>query len=244
VPVAACDLPGAVGAISLCLTGNAKTYVSLVAAHSIQDARRSQPARVALTEAGLVVPDGMAVVWLLRMSGHQGAGRVYGPDLMMELCARSIEHGWSHFFVGGRPGVRESLVARLSERFPGLIVAGSLSPEVCEHPRVEPGVVAMINASGARIVWVGLGSPKQDQWMHAYREALEPNILIGVGAAFDFVAGAKRQAPRWVQRSGLEWLFRWLSEPARLTRRYVRYPEFATTAGWQLVTKRLRRLIS
>ncbi|MFQ5526062.1 MAG: WecB/TagA/CpsF family glycosyltransferase [Thermoanaerobaculia bacterium] len=242
IPVAAVDLEATTATLAEWLSESRKGYVSLATAHGIQDARASDGAGRAFRAADLVVPDGMALVWLLRMSGRQAAGRVYGPDLMMRLCERSLEPGWSHFFLGGSNQASELLVRRLSERFPGLRVAGTLSPRVGDRPEPENPVVDAINESGAEIVWVGLGSPKQDLWMSAYRDVLRAPVLIGVGAAFDFVAGTKPQAPRWVQRSGFEWLHRWLSEPGRLTSRYAKYPAFVAVAGWELLRKRLGRI--
>lgn len=239
VPVDAVDLETTVEVVARWIEDRQKGCISLATAHGIQDVRRSEPARRAFQEADLVVADGMAMVWLLKLLGHDGVGRVYGPDLLLRLCDRSLKEGWRHYFLGGQPDTARLMIERLSERFPGLEVAGTSSPIVAENPRLDEDVVSAINESEAHIVWVGLGSPKQDVWMNLYRDAIRPQVLIGVGAAFDFAAGTKPQAPRWIQRSGLEWLFRWGSEPLRLSARYSRYPAFVVMAAWEVARKRL-----
>jgi N-acetylglucosaminyldiphosphoundecaprenol N-acetyl-beta-D-mannosaminyltransferase len=171
--------------------------------------------------AGMVTPDGMPLVWLARRAGFPHVDRVYGPDLVLACCEASVARGYRHFLYGGGPGVPERLAERLQARFPGLRVVGCHSPPFrALVSREDDTVVERINASGADIVWVGLSTPKQERWMHTHRPYLTAPVLIGVGAAFDFHAGLKRQAPRWIQRSGLEWLFRLSQEPRRLWRRY------------------------
>ena len=166
----------------------------------------------------------MPLVWLSRARGFGYVNRVYGPDLMLALCERSLSKGYRHFLYGGAPGVPEKLAENLKRRFPGLDVVGTYSPPFrpLTHEEDER-VVRMINEAGPDIVWVGLSTPKQERWMAGHIGRLEAPVLIGVGAAFDFHSGVKRQAPRWMQRSGLEWLFRLLTEPRRLWRRYLIY---------------------
>jgi N-acetylglucosaminyldiphosphoundecaprenol N-acetyl-beta-D-mannosaminyltransferase len=178
--------------------------------------------RRAVNTAGQVTPDGMPVVWLTRAAGNPHAGRVYGPDLMLDFCARSVGPGYRHYFYGGAEGVPGQLAAALTARFPGLQVVGGYSPPFRPLTAEEDRqVVARINAARPDVVWVGLGSPKQDLWMAEHRERLSAPLLVGVGAAFDLHAGRTRQAPRWLMRLGLEWLFRLLQEPGRLWRRYL-----------------------
>jgi N-acetylglucosaminyldiphosphoundecaprenol N-acetyl-beta-D-mannosaminyltransferase len=148
---------------------------------------------------------------------------VYGPDLLLACCSRSLASGYRHFFYGGAPGVPERLIERLSARFPGLCVAGGFSPPFRALTSEEDlALVRRINEAQPDIVWVGLSTPKQERWMWEHRGRLKAPVFIGVGAAFDFHAGLKRQAPRWMQRNGLEWVFRLLTEPRRLWRRYLR----------------------
>jgi N-acetylglucosaminyldiphosphoundecaprenol N-acetyl-beta-D-mannosaminyltransferase len=181
----------------------------------------------AALNASLVTPDGMPVVWALRLLGAR-AERVYGPDLMKAVCQRSAAEGWTHYFYGGAPGVPEMLAARLQEQIPGLLVAGLESPPYrALTAKEETEMTARLNGSRAQIVWVGLGSPKQDLWIYEHRAALTAPVLVAVGAAFDFYSGRVRQAPRWMQRSGLEWAYRLASEPGRLWKRYLIYnPKF------------------
>jgi len=177
--------------------------------------------RTALNQADMVIADGMPVVWLLRRHGHQNAERVYGPDVVRALCAQTPH--LPHFFYGGQPGVAETVAQNLSIAH-DITIAGTYAPPYRPLDTTsDPAIIERLNASGAAIIWVGLGSPKQDLWMQLYRPHLNAALLIGVGAAFDFIAGTKRQAPRWMQRSGLEWAFRLAQEPRRLWRRYVIY---------------------
>ncbi len=186
--------------------------------------------------ANVATPDGMPVVWALRLMGHH-VERVYGPDIMQAVCSRSMSEGWQHFFYGGTPDVVEKLIEVLTSQHPNLLVAGFESPPFRELTREEDeAIVNRINESQAQIVWVGLGSPKQDIWMATHRAQLNAPVLIGVGAAFVFFAGRIRQAPRWVQRSGLEWFYRLMSEPSRLWRRYLIYnPKFVVCVLMQIV---------
>lgn len=198
-------------------------YVCVTGVHGIMESQNDPDLRTVHNRAGLVTPDGMPLVWLTRLRGHQHVERVYGPDLMLACCAASVSKGYRHFFYGGGPGVAERLATKLQERFPGLLVAGTCSPPFGEPvPSEAAAIIDRINASDADIVWVGLSTPRQERWMARHVGRLRASVLIGVGAAFDFHAGLKRQAPRWIQRSGFEWLFRLATEPRRLWRRYLR----------------------
>jgi N-acetylglucosaminyldiphosphoundecaprenol N-acetyl-beta-D-mannosaminyltransferase len=179
------------------------------------------PALRAALNADVVEPDGVPLVWLARRRGFR-AERVAGPDFLPELVARGIPLGRSHFFFGGAPGVPEELARRLSEAYPGIRVVGTLSPPFTDRSEAEEAaLVAQINAAKPDYVWVGLGTPKQDLWVAAQRPSLDAAAVLAVGAAFDFHAGRKRRAPRLMQRTGTEWLFRLISEPRRLAGRYT-----------------------
>lgn len=192
--------------------------------------------RSALNAADLTATDGMMLVRVCRWMGAAHAERVYGPDVMLELCRRSPRAGYRHYFYGAAPGVADTLVARLKERFPGLAIAGTCSPpfrRLSDDELAED--IRRINDSGADIVWVSLGAPKQEIWMAANRSRLKAPLLLAVGAAFDFHAGVVRQAPRWIRSAGGEWLFRLCMEPRRLWRRYgVRVVEFLGLLGLQI----------
>ena len=202
---------------------------------------REDPATMAAVQRAVAVPDGMPLVWALHALGRREATRVYGPDLMAAYCARAARTGTPMYLYGGRSEeAREQLVAALCERFPGIVIAGGWSPpfrELTEAERDE--VAARINSSGAEVVWVGTGQPKQEKWMAEMRARLDAPVLVGVGAAFDFHAGLVRQAPRWMMRSGLEWAWRLSREPRRLWRRYARYnPRFVAAFARQYASRR------
>ncbi len=211
-------------------------YICLAPAHNLLAAHDDPQVNAAFADSLLTVPDGMGTVWFLKALGQRGVGRVYGPELLQAACLAGLDAGWRHFFLGGSPEVSETLINRLRGQHPDLQVAGSATPPFGAWDAHETRtIVAMINHSQADIVWVALGSPRQEQWMAAQRANLDAPLLVGVGAAFDFLAGAKPQAPRWMQRSGLEWLFRLLSEPRRLWRRYAQYPRFVWLALGQIL---------
>jgi N-acetylglucosaminyldiphosphoundecaprenol N-acetyl-beta-D-mannosaminyltransferase len=198
-----------------------REYVCVCTVHGVMDCQRHNEMKVIFNAAGMVTPDGMPLVWLGRRR-HAQVSRVYGPDLMLAELGLSAASGHRHFLYGGRPGVGLKLAERMRARFPGLQIAGVMEPPFASLDALcTPETAAEINASRADVVWVGIGSPKQEYWMARMRPLLQAPVLIGVGAAFDFHSGAVRQAPRWMQRAGLEWLFRLASEPRRLWRRYL-----------------------
>jgi N-acetylglucosaminyldiphosphoundecaprenol N-acetyl-beta-D-mannosaminyltransferase len=197
-------------------------YVCVTGVHGVMESWRDGDLRHIHNAAGLVTPDGIPLVWLSRLMGFRQVERVYGPDLMLTVCERSAEQGYRQFFYGGAPSVAEKMASRLQSSFPGLQVSGIYSPPFRSlSPEEDEAVVERINAAKPDIVWVGMSTPKQECWMSEHRGRLNAPVLIGVGAAFDFHAGLKRQAPHWMQQSGLEWLFRLAMEPRRLWRRYL-----------------------
>jgi N-acetylglucosaminyldiphosphoundecaprenol N-acetyl-beta-D-mannosaminyltransferase len=186
------------------------------------EAQQDGELRRILNGAFLNTPDGMPMVWAGRLAGFSEMGRVYGPDLMLEVCDWSRANRVTHFLYGGGPGVAEELKRRLEEKFPGLQVIGTYTPPFRPLTATEEAeVVTRVNAVRPDIVWVGLSTPKQEKFMAQFWQRLDATLMFGVGAAFDIHAGRLRQAPRWMQRSGLEWLFRLGCEPRRLGRRYL-----------------------
>jgi N-acetylglucosaminyldiphosphoundecaprenol N-acetyl-beta-D-mannosaminyltransferase len=187
----------------------------------------------------MVTPDGMPLVWLSRLLGKHRTERVYGPDLMRKMTAVSSQRGYRQFYYGGSEGVAEKLKQVLVNAHPSLEVAGALCPPFRElTPEEDQAVVDAINAARPHIVWVGLSTPKQEFWMVEHLGRIAAPVMVGVGAAFDFLAGTKRQAPLWMQRNGLEWLFRLCSEPRRLWRRYAYIvPGFTILAVGELVRR-------
>ncbi|HTX92071.1 MAG TPA: WecB/TagA/CpsF family glycosyltransferase [Anaerolineales bacterium] len=191
-----------------------------------------------LRRADLVTPDGMPLVWMLRLKGVRSQPRVYGPDLMLRLLAAAAQAGIPVGFYGGAPEILEALVARMQARFPGLNVPYAYSPPFRPLAAQEDAeIIEAIRAAGVRILFVGLGCPKQERWVDAHRENVAA-VMVAVGAAFDFLAGNKHQAPAWMQRAGLEWLFRLFQEPGRLWKRYVSTnPRFILLALLELLRK-------
>jgi N-acetylglucosaminyldiphosphoundecaprenol N-acetyl-beta-D-mannosaminyltransferase len=221
VGVSAVDMDQALAQIDQWIATGERHYVCLGTVHGIMTCRRSEEQRRIFNAAGMVTPDGMPLVWLGR-AGHPHVTRVYGPDLMLASFARSAASGQRHFLYGGGPGVGEKLAARLRDHYPGAKVAGTREPPFAPIEELAtPAEAARVNAARPDVVWVGIGSPKQEQWMARMRPLLEAPVLIGVGAAFDFHSGTVPQAPLWMQRRGLEWLFRLGSDPRRLWRRYL-----------------------
>ena len=200
--------------------------VSAFAVHALVEAARDPELRAAADRSEMVTPDGQPVRWALNaLHGTALPERVYGPTLTLEICRLAAERGVSVYLYGGTEAVSEKLAARLAERFPALTIAGRESPPFFPlgDPRTEAedaAAVGRIRASGAQIVFVGLGCPKQDFFADRVRDRLDAP-LVCVGAAFDFHAGVKTVAPRWMQDRGLEWLYRLASEPRRLWRRYL-----------------------
>ncbi len=222
VSVSAIDLPEAVDRIAGWIGQRSQNYVCVTGVHGVMESQRDEDLRRIHNASGMTTPDGMPMVWAGHWAGASWMRRVYGPDMMLAVCERASEMGWRSFFYGGREGVPELLAERLAQRFPGLRVAGTYSPPFRElTPEEDAALIDRINASHADLVWVGLSTPKQERWMAAHVGRLEAPVLLGVGAAFDIHAGTLAQAPRWMQRNGLEWLYRLFREPRRLWRRYL-----------------------
>lgn len=222
VGVSAINIGQALEFVDAVISASARTYVCVTGVHGVMESQRDPELRTIHNRAGLVTPDGMPLVWLGRWRGRREMDRVYGPDLMLELCRHSVEKGYRHFFYGGAEGVAAELAARLQARIPGLQVAGWYTPPFRPlRDEEEAELFSRIAESGADIVWVGLSTPKQERFMGRSHGRLPAAVMIGVGAAFDIHSGAKRQAPQWMQRSGLEWLFRLAIEPRRLWKRYL-----------------------
>jgi N-acetylglucosaminyldiphosphoundecaprenol N-acetyl-beta-D-mannosaminyltransferase len=210
--------------------------VAVTGMHGVTEANHDSGFKRVLQSASLVVPDGMPLVWLARRHGFPLERRVYGPELMLRFFSETGGKNYRHFFYGGAPGVPELLAKRLTDQFPDHIVAGTLSPPYRTLSSEEDdAVVYAIEKARADVVWVGLGTPKQERWMSEHQGRLEAPVLVGVGAAFDIHTGRLRRAPAWMSENGLEWLFRLSQEPRRLWRRYLVYgSEFAALVMLEL----------
>jgi N-acetylglucosaminyldiphosphoundecaprenol N-acetyl-beta-D-mannosaminyltransferase len=223
VGVSVLNLRTALTAISDAVGARRKGYICVTGVHGVMEAQEDAAFRHILNQACLCTPDGMPMVWMGWLRGHREMSRVYGPDLMLEVCAWSEKSGCRHFFFGGAPGVAEQLRDKLTARFPKLRVVGHYTPPFRPlNAEEEKQLQEMIHAAQPDILWVGLSTPKQEKFMAEFLPRLDVPLMIGVGAAFDFHSGRVRQAPRWMQRTGLEWFFRLCCEPGRLAKRYLR----------------------
>jgi len=221
-----------------------KKYICVCPVSTIMECKKNEQVLKSVNSADLATPDGMAVVWIGRMFGYNNTRRVYGPELMQNICDISAEKGYKNYFYGSNQDTLDKLQERLRKKYQGLIINGSFSPPFRKLTEKEDSkIVEEINRSDSDIVWVGLGSPKQDVWMHEHRERINASVMIGVGAAFDFLAGTKPQAPSWLGNNGFEWLFRLITEPKRLWRRYlVDYPLFMYYVLSDIISKSFTRI--
>jgi N-acetylglucosaminyldiphosphoundecaprenol N-acetyl-beta-D-mannosaminyltransferase len=221
VPVHAVQIPEVVSRIQQWIRSDATgRYIAVTGMHGIAESLADKEFMSALHSADLVVPDGMPLVWLGRWHRHQLKRRVYGPELMETFC-RETGPAYRHFFYGGTTGTAALLAQSLQKRH-GIVVAGTYTPPFRPLTEEELSDVSSQIAEGsADLLWVGLSTPKQEKWMHLHRERLPVAVMLGVGAAFDINSGKASQAPSWMRENGLEWLFRLLTEPQRLWKRYL-----------------------
>lgn len=219
-PIDVLDWQTAIARISNWAQGHESRYVCICNVHSVVTARDHTDFAQVIEGADMATPDGAPVAWMLRKLGHRQQQRINGPDLMLKYCQHAAVQGESIFLYGAMPETLSILQQRLLADYPGLSIAGSYSPPFRALSEEEDqAIVTQINQSGAGTVWVSLGCPKQELWMAAHRGKINA-VMIGVGAAFDYHAGTIRRAPVWMQRNGLEWLYRLCSEPRRLWKRY------------------------
>ena len=237
VGLSAINLDSALAAVEEGLARKTPGYVCVSGVHGVMEAQSDEALRGILNRAFLNTPDGMPMVWVGRLQGYRQMKRVYGPDLMMRVCEFTRDKGYTHFLYGGAEGVAPELKLRLERKFPGLKIVGTYTPPFRPlNPAEEAGLIGAVNAAKPDIIWVGLSTPKQEKFMAQYSPRFGDCLMFGVGAAFDFHAGRLRQAPRWMQRSGLEWFFRLCCEPRRLWRRYFKNnPIFAFRITCQLL---------
>ena len=244
VPLALTDYERTLDWMDAVVDGGRRGYVCVAATHTVMACQEDPELRAAVLASDLTVPDGQPLVWAMNALGHAQPHRVYGPDLMAHAFARAARTGTRMYLYGGRnQGALVQLALNLRRRYPGVRIVGGYSPPFRELDAEETdAVLADINGSGADVVWVGIGVPKQEKWMWALRSRLDAPVLVGVGAAFDFHAGLVPQAPGWMQSAGLEWAYRLSREPRRLWRRYLRYnPRFVAGFARQWLGARVGR---
>lgn len=220
-------------------------YVCVCTVHMVMEGYDDKAYQAIVNRADLTVSDGMPLVWCLKCLGFRDAQRVYGPELTPRLCKKLAERGVSVGFYGGTDSLLAKLRGKLTVDYPGLRIDYMHAPPFRALTEAEVELtIREIGHSGVKVLFVGLGCPKQERWM-ADVEGRLPVVMLGVGAAFDFLAGLKAQAPKWMQSAGLEWLFRLITEPRRLWLRYLKHnPRFVWLAGKQLVNARLGRRIT
>ena len=221
VAMSALDLGIAVQSVLDACVARRKGYVCVTGVHGVTEAQDDPAFGRILNGAFLNTTDGMPLVWLGRRAVARWVDRVYGPDLMLEVFEATQDGRFSHFFYGGAPGVAEKLKSKLEARFPGVRIAGVYCPPFRPLNETEQAeLIGKVREAKPDLVWVGLSTPKQERFMAEYLPKLDCTLMFGVGAAFDFHSGIVKQAPRWIQRSGMEWFYRMCSEPRRLWRRY------------------------
>ena len=237
VGVSAINLESGLQIITEAIHKRTRGYITITGVHGVMEALDDPRLRTIFNQAFLVTPDGMPMVWMSWLAGKRHVGRVYGPDLMIEVCALP---GVRHFLYGGSNGTVTLLERKLKERFPGIQIVGTCEPPWRPLDAAEEAALReQVRQARPDVFWVGLSTPKQERFMAEYLPKLEVTLMVGVGAAFDFHSGKVKQAPRWMQNAGLEWLYRLGQEPRRLWRRYLRnnprflYHAFCQLLGWK-----------
>jgi len=222
VGVTAMDMPQAVRTAISAVSQDRKGYVCVTGVHGIMEAQKDPKFRDILNRSLLTTPDGMPTVWVGRMNGFSNMRRVYGPDFMLDVCAASVEPGYTHFLYGGVEGVAEQLKAELTRKFPGLRVVGTYTPPFrLLNAEENENLKSQVAALRPDFFWVGLSTPKQERFMAEYLPKLDTRVMVGVGAAFDMHTGRATDSPDWIKNAGLQWLHRLLQEPSRLWKRYL-----------------------
>ncbi len=222
VGVSALNMETALQQTETLLDSGGHGYVCVTGVHGIMEAQSDKEFQDILNRSFLTTPDGMPTVWLGRLHGFKHMSRVYGPDYMLGLCERSVSRGYRHFLYGGKEGIAEQLRAELIRRFPGLRIVGTYTPPFRPlNADEEQDLRTQLELSQADVLWCGLSTPKQERFMDAYQDRLPVKLMVGVGAAFDLLSGNLSEAPDWMKKAGLQWLYRLIKEPKRLWRRYL-----------------------
>lgn len=236
VGVNAVDMYDALRQSDCLIRSGGSGYICVSDVHSVMEGFRDPELKKILNGSFMTVPDGMPLVWMGRLRGRQDMARVYGPDFLLAMCRLSIVRKYRNFFYGGGPGIVERLSAHLKERFPGLDIVGTYTPPFCPLSDGEEQELArQVSEAKPDIFWVGIGSPKQECFMARYCGRLSCNLMVGVGAAFDFHSGAIQEAPRWLHETGFQWIHRIAQEPRRLWRRYLTcIPSFLWNSSLQV----------
>jgi N-acetylglucosaminyldiphosphoundecaprenol N-acetyl-beta-D-mannosaminyltransferase len=239
IKISAVQFPQILSQIQSWIDSQSKGHYVIVAnTHVLMESRGNCDLRKAIVNASMVIPDGMPLVVVGRMRGFSLPQRAYGPELLIAALAASGEKGWRHAFYGSTPKILADMKKKINEQWPQVEIVGMFSPPFRKLSNQEDQeMVARINSSKPDILWVGLGCPKQECWIEEHSDQIEVSVMLGVGQAFDILAGAKSWAPKWMRVSGLEWLFRFFQEPSRLWKRYVIYgPQFLYLATQEQIS--------
>jgi N-acetylglucosaminyldiphosphoundecaprenol N-acetyl-beta-D-mannosaminyltransferase len=241
VGIHALNMESAVRAVEAGIDAGIKGYVCVTGVHGVMEAQKDPGFLAILNRSFLTTPDGTPTVWVGRSQHFSGMGRVYGPDLMLEVCRISPPKRYTHFLYGGKPGVVEVLRKSLETRFPGIRIVGSYTPPFRPlNPAEEEDLLHYVSRVRPDCFWVGLSTPRQERFMAEFVGKLDAHLMFGVGAAFDIHAGLLKDSPQWIKKAGFQWLHRMLQEPRRLARRYfTNNPHFLLAILLQ--TLRLRR---
>lgn len=236
VEVSAINLQWAVEMANQWIAKKNHGYICVTGVHGVMEAQSDPAFRRILNHAFLNTPDGMPLTWIGHFQGFQEMNRVYGPDFMTAMCRLSVERGYRNFLYGGKPGAAKLLGETLQKKFPGLQIVGTYTPPFRDlTPEEEQQFLVQVHKSKPDILWVGLSTPKQERFMAQYLDRLQVPLLVGVGAAFDYLTGRIRDCPEWMKRAGMQWLHRLMQDPRRLWKRYLRNnPAFLWHIAWQM----------
>lgn len=216
------NMPAAVATVEDWIAKGAKNYVCVTGVHGVMEAQKDLQLREIHNNSGMTVPDGMPLVWAGKIYGFKDMGRVYGPDLMMEVCRKSVQRKYTHFLYGGNDGVAPRLKENLEKKFPGISIVGTFTPPFRPlNAKESSDLLGQTARCRPDLFWVGLSTPKQEKFMEQYLPQLDTQVMIGVGAAFDIHAGLFNDAPAWIKTSGMQWLYRLCQDPRRLWKRYL-----------------------
>jgi N-acetylglucosaminyldiphosphoundecaprenol N-acetyl-beta-D-mannosaminyltransferase len=241
VGVHAINMQQAVAAIDSAIRDRRKGYVCVTGVHGVMEAQSDSEFKKILNNSLLTTPDGMPTVWVGRLQGFELMDRVYGPDLMLEICRLSEKRGYRHFFYGGNDGIAERLADSLRSRYQNLNVVGVATPPFRPlNPAEEESLRQRVSEARPDFVWVGLSTPKQERFMAKHIKTLDCTLMLGVGAAFDIHTGMTKDPPEWVKQAGLQWVYRFVQEPRRLWKRYlVNNPKFIFKITLQILRQGL-----
>ena len=227
IDISATNMGDALSKIEHLILTKKQGYVCVCPNHTIMESQKDSKLRNIVNSADIATPDGMSIVWASKLLGHHEVKQVTGTELIIAVSDLSEKKGYTHFYYGGADGIPEKLAENMQQIFPNLKIIGTHSPPFRNLADDEDNaIVDIINNANPDIVWVGLGMPKQELWIGEHFGRIKAPVMIGVGAAFDFLSGKKKRAPKWMQKAGLEWLFRLIQEPKRLWRRNLYHPIF------------------